>query len=176
MASRIDAKIEAVRQRQTEIERGRARRPPLPEWTVELGIGAGRPPVQVHAGDCYTAGKRRRPVDRDEARRLLADGLRLCTHCRPDTRLNVIDLSDGPTAAPRPTPPEGHRRCTPLPHHRSPNPTRPPRLPGQPGRTLRRLPAKDPQVRPRRHAAVPWCATPVLKQWGPHVHHLSTHP
>ncbi|MER6563445.1 DUF6233 domain-containing protein [Streptomyces sp. NPDC001027] len=31
---------------------------------VELSIGAGRPPVQVHAGDCCAAGKRRRPVDR----------------------------------------------------------------------------------------------------------------
>ncbi|MFI5825377.1 DUF6233 domain-containing protein [Streptomyces rishiriensis] len=82
--------------------------------------------MQLHAGDCYAAGKRRRPVDRGEARRLLADGLRACTHCRPDTHLNVIDLSDGPTPTPSPMPPEGPRRCTPLPHHRSPNPTRPP--------------------------------------------------
>ncbi|MEU5242607.1 DUF6233 domain-containing protein [Streptomyces asoensis] len=123
--ARIDAKIADVRKRQTETERGRARRPRPPEWTVELGIGAGRPPVQVHAGDCYAAGRRRRAVDRDEARRLLADGLRACIHCRPDTRLNVIDLSDGPTPAPVFMPPEGHRRCTPLPHRRSPNPTRP---------------------------------------------------
>ncbi|MBK3633115.1 hypothetical protein JHN52_09150, partial [Streptomyces sp. MBT97] len=98
--ARIDAKIADVRKQQTETERGRARRPRPPEWTVELGIGTGRPPVQVHAGDGYAAGKRRRTVDRDRARRLLADGLRACTHCRPDTRLNVIDLSDGPTPAP----------------------------------------------------------------------------
>ncbi|MFI9566129.1 DUF6233 domain-containing protein [Streptomyces rishiriensis] len=70
--------------------------------------------------------QRRRPVDRDEARRLLADGLRPCTHCRPDTRLTVIDPSDGPTPAPSPTPPEGDHRRTPLPHHRSQSPTRPP--------------------------------------------------
>ncbi|MFI9569547.1 DUF6233 domain-containing protein [Streptomyces rishiriensis] len=81
--------------------------------------------MQVHAGDCYAAGKRRRPVGRDEARRLLADGLGACTHCRPDTRLNVIDLSDGPTPATASMPPEGPRRCTPLPHHRSPSPPRP---------------------------------------------------
>ncbi|WP_307839562.1 DUF6233 domain-containing protein [Streptomyces sp. MBT49] len=81
--------------------------------------------MQVHAGDCYAAGRRHRAVDRDEARRLLADGLRACTHCRPDTRLNVIDLSDGPTPASVLMPPEGHPRCTPLPHRRSPNPTRP---------------------------------------------------
>ncbi|WP_256916639.1 DUF6233 domain-containing protein [Streptomyces hilarionis] len=119
--ARIDAKIEAVQQRQTEIEQGRQRRPPRPEWTVEFGIGAGRPPVQVHAGDCYAAGKRRRPVARDEARRLLADGLRACTHCRPDTRLDVIDLSRGPTPAPCTRfPPQGHQ-CgdhSPAPGHR----------------------------------------------------------
>ncbi|MFE7171307.1 DUF6233 domain-containing protein [Streptomyces sp. NPDC057616] len=27
--------------------------------------------------------RRRRTIGRDEARRLLADGLRACTHCRP---------------------------------------------------------------------------------------------
>ncbi|MFH8974265.1 DUF6233 domain-containing protein [Streptomyces sp. NPDC017890] len=36
--------------------------------SVEPGVGARRPPLQVHAGDCYMAGSRhRRPVDRDEA-------------------------------------------------------------------------------------------------------------
>jgi hypothetical protein len=38
-------------------------------WTT------GRPPVQVHPGDCYAAGNRRRAINRDEARRLLASGL-----------------------------------------------------------------------------------------------------
>ncbi|WP_333741627.1 DUF6233 domain-containing protein [Streptomyces sp. IBSBF 2806] len=104
---RIDAKIEAVQQRQAEVEQGRARRPPLPEWTVELGIGAGRPPVQVHAGDCHAAGKRRRAVDRDEA---AASWPTACTHCRPDTRLNVIGLCRGATPTPYRCPsPQGHR-------------------------------------------------------------------
>ncbi|MFD8050105.1 DUF6233 domain-containing protein [Streptomyces sp. Tu102] len=31
------------------------------------------------------AGKRRRTVSRDEARRLLGAGLESCTHCQPDT-------------------------------------------------------------------------------------------
>ncbi|MFF3489527.1 DUF6233 domain-containing protein [Streptomyces sp. NPDC002701] len=35
----------------------------------------------MHAGHCYAIGKRRRPVSRDEARRLLTAGLRACTHC-----------------------------------------------------------------------------------------------
>ncbi|MER7403013.1 DUF6233 domain-containing protein [Streptomyces sp. NPDC000070] len=45
------------------------------EWIVQLGIGTGCPLLQVHAGDCYAAGNRHRPVDRNEARRLLASGL-----------------------------------------------------------------------------------------------------
>lgn len=89
---RIDAKIAALQQRQAEEEHGRLSRPKPPEWIVELGIGIGRPPVQVHAGDCYMAGKRRRPVTRDEARRLLATGVKACTHCQPDGQLGILDL------------------------------------------------------------------------------------
>ncbi|MET9913403.1 DUF6233 domain-containing protein [Streptomyces sp. NPDC006476] len=100
---RIDAKIEALLQRQAEAERGRRERPPPPEWIVELGIGTGRPPVQVHAGDCHMAGKRRRAISRDEARRLLATGLRACTHCAPDAQLRILDL-------PRQTPAPGGLR------------------------------------------------------------------
>ncbi|MDX3529401.1 DUF6233 domain-containing protein [Streptomyces sp. ID05-39B] len=46
----------------------------------------------VHVGNCYMTGKRRRAVGRDEVRRLLAGGLRACTHCRPDAQLDIIDL------------------------------------------------------------------------------------
>ncbi|MFI9469992.1 DUF6233 domain-containing protein [Streptomyces sp. NPDC052492] len=63
---RIDAKIAALTRRQTEEERGRRNRPAPPEWIIER----------------YMAGTRRRPVDRDEARRLLATGLKACGHCR----------------------------------------------------------------------------------------------
>ncbi|MEU6534131.1 DUF6233 domain-containing protein [Streptomyces sp. NPDC046928] len=90
---RIDAKIAALQRRKTEEESGRRRRPRPPEWIVELGIGADRSPVQVHAGDCHMAGRRRRAVSRDEARRLLATGLEGCTHCRPAARLHIIELS-----------------------------------------------------------------------------------
>ncbi|MFC7992569.1 DUF6233 domain-containing protein [Streptomyces pilosus] len=95
---RIDAKIAALTKRQAEEECGRRNRPPQPEWIVELGIGDRRPPLQVHAGDCYIAGKRRRPVDRDEARRLLAAGLTSCGHCRPDSALGITELSSHPAA------------------------------------------------------------------------------
>ncbi|WUQ66997.1 DUF6233 domain-containing protein [Streptomyces canus] len=55
-------------------------------------FGTGRPSVQVHAGTCHMIGSRRRPVSRDEARRLMTEGLRACTHCQPDTQLHIIDL------------------------------------------------------------------------------------
>ncbi|WP_217243186.1 DUF6233 domain-containing protein [Streptomyces sp. AC555_RSS877] len=98
--ARIDRKIAAERKRQAEAEHGRHSRPKPPEWVVELGIGTGRPPVQIHKGDCYMAGKRRRPVDRDEARRLLTEGLRSCSHCQPDTALGILDLSARPALFP----------------------------------------------------------------------------
>ncbi|MGW3099655.1 DUF6233 domain-containing protein [Streptomyces sp. NPDC001102] len=90
---RIDAKIHVLLRRQAEAEHGRRHQPLTPDWVVEVGIGTGRPPIQLHAGDCYMLGSRRRPVDRDEARRLLADGLRARTHCRPNNGLGVLDLS-----------------------------------------------------------------------------------
>ncbi|WP_406411271.1 DUF6233 domain-containing protein [Streptomyces sp. NBC_01614] len=69
-------------------------RPRPPEWIVELGIGDGRPPIEVHAGDCHMAGHRRRDVSREEARRLLAAGLLSAyIHSRPDTRLHILDLA-----------------------------------------------------------------------------------
>ncbi|MET7729385.1 DUF6233 domain-containing protein [Streptomyces mirabilis] len=54
--------------------------------------GIGRTPA--HRGACgrlYAAGKRRRPVPRDEARRLLTSGVRACTHCKPDAQLRILD-------------------------------------------------------------------------------------
>nr|WSZ11945.1 DUF6233 domain-containing protein [Streptomyces canus] len=96
---RIDAKIARLERREAEAEHGRKSRPQTPEWVVEVGIGAGKPPVQVHASTCHMIGSRRRPVSRDEARRLLAEGLRACTHCQPDTQLHIIDLAArGPRA------------------------------------------------------------------------------
>ncbi|WP_031152910.1 DUF6233 domain-containing protein [Streptomyces erythrochromogenes] len=70
------------------------RRRPLPDppgWVIEHGIGEGRPPVSVHAGDCWDRGKRWRPLSAEEARRALSEGVKACIHCRPDTVLGVID-------------------------------------------------------------------------------------
>ncbi|MFF3505602.1 DUF6233 domain-containing protein [Streptomyces sp. NPDC003247] len=108
--TRIDTKIAAVQQRQAETDHGRRSRPEPPQWLVELGISTGRPPVQVHAGDCRMTGSRRRPVSHDEARRLPAGGLRACTHCRPETLLDIIDLSDGGIPPPPAYRPKDPRR------------------------------------------------------------------
>ncbi|WTL80285.1 DUF6233 domain-containing protein [Streptomyces sp. NBC_01518] len=85
---RIDRRIAAILRRQVEQEQGERNQSEPPASVVALGIGAGRPPVEVHIGDCYAAGKRRRAVDREEARRLLATGVRACDHCRPDATLS----------------------------------------------------------------------------------------
>ncbi|MFE7211922.1 DUF6233 domain-containing protein [Streptomyces sp. NPDC001698] len=53
-----------ARERHREAERRRGERPstpPIPPWTVELGIGQGRPPTIVHVGGCHMAGTRQRP-------------------------------------------------------------------------------------------------------------------
>ncbi|WP_371602311.1 DUF6233 domain-containing protein [Streptomyces sp. NBC_01220] len=88
--ARVRAQISAAEQRETERRQGEERRPPAPDWIIELGIGQGAPPIEVHAGHCHAAGKRRRTIDRDQARTLLADGVRACVHCRPDTDLGVL--------------------------------------------------------------------------------------
>lgn len=62
--ARIDNKI-ADSSGESRGEHGRRVRPARPERIVQLGIGTGRPPAQVHVGDCYAAGSRRRPIDRD---------------------------------------------------------------------------------------------------------------
>ncbi|MFH8792222.1 DUF6233 domain-containing protein [Streptomyces sp. NPDC017941] len=72
-----------------EQARGRARRPPPPDWLIEGTTE--RPPIYVHVGDCPTAGKHTRAVSGDEARRALAGGVDACPHCRPDTALGVLE-------------------------------------------------------------------------------------
>ncbi|WP_147991322.1 DUF6233 domain-containing protein [Streptomyces sp. t39] len=63
--------LDQVRERIGDLERrkreqraGPVRRPPVPDWTVETGIGADRPPLYVHVGGCRMASKRVRAVTR----------------------------------------------------------------------------------------------------------------
>ncbi|MGW2965126.1 DUF6233 domain-containing protein [Streptomyces sp. NPDC001220] len=90
---RIDRKAADLRQRQAEEDRGRARRPPAPDWILELARATGHP-LAVHVGDCGMAGPRTQPVGQDDARRLLTtDGVPACPICRPDTSLHIVDLA-----------------------------------------------------------------------------------
>ncbi|WP_425276651.1 DUF6233 domain-containing protein [Streptomyces diastatochromogenes] len=68
--ARIDRKIELLVQRQAGADHGRRTRPRPPDWIVQLGIGVGQTPTQLRQGSCHMAGKRRRPIDRSEARHL----------------------------------------------------------------------------------------------------------
>lgn len=87
---RIDEAIATAEQREKERRQGERARPPTPDWVMELGIGVGSPPIEVHVGGCYSAGKRRRAITREQALAALADGIRACIHCRPDTELGVL--------------------------------------------------------------------------------------
>ncbi|WP_433916939.1 DUF6233 domain-containing protein [Streptomyces sp. NBC_01744] len=87
---RIDEAIAAAEQRERERQQGERARPPQPDWIMELGIGVDSRPIEVHVGGCYAAGKRRRAISREQALAALADGIRACIHCRPDTELGVL--------------------------------------------------------------------------------------
>ncbi|MGC5004833.1 DUF6233 domain-containing protein [Streptomyces sp. DT203] len=88
--ARLDEAIAAAEQQEREKQRGEEARPPTPDWIIELGIGVGSRPIEVHVGGCYAAGKRRRALTREQALAALADGIRACIHCRPDTELGVL--------------------------------------------------------------------------------------
>jgi hypothetical protein len=83
--------ITAAERREQERLRGEAHRPPVPDWTLETGIGADHAPVYVHVGGCHMAGKRQKAVGREQALRALVDGVEACGHCRPDTELGVLE-------------------------------------------------------------------------------------
>lgn len=86
----VEEAIKAAEKRQAETQRGEDRRPPTPDWIIELGIGVGARPVYVHVGHCYSIGRRHRSITRAQALAALADGVDPCIHCRPDTELRVL--------------------------------------------------------------------------------------
>ncbi|MET7795612.1 DUF6233 domain-containing protein [Streptomyces decoyicus] len=75
---------------QQEAQQQRAVPPPPPDWVVQLGIGRDAHPVAVHVGGCGTAGRRARPVSREQAVRALTEGIEACGLCRPDTELGIL--------------------------------------------------------------------------------------
>ncbi|MCX4971199.1 DUF6233 domain-containing protein [Streptomyces sp. NBC_00654] len=88
--ARIDEAIAAAEQREKERLQGERVRPPTPDWVMEHGIGVGAPAMEIHVGGCYAAGKRLKVISREQALGALADGVRACTHCRPDTALGML--------------------------------------------------------------------------------------
>jgi hypothetical protein len=87
----VRRRIAAAEQREQERQRGIEARPAPPDWLLELGLNRDSPPVQVHVGDCWNAGKRSKGVSRGEALRALADGVKACGACRPDSELGYLD-------------------------------------------------------------------------------------
>ncbi|MFE4017768.1 DUF6233 domain-containing protein [Streptomyces sp. NPDC059101] len=75
---------------QREAQQQRAIPPPPPDRVVQLSIGGEGHPIAVHVGGCRTAGRRTRPLSRDQAMRALAEGLEPCAICRPDTELGIL--------------------------------------------------------------------------------------
>ncbi|MFB6706373.1 DUF6233 domain-containing protein [Streptomyces sp. NPDC056333] len=71
-AERIDEAIAAVEQREEERQQGEERRPVTPDRIVELSIGVGARPVEVHVDGCYSARKRHRAITREQTLAALA--------------------------------------------------------------------------------------------------------
>ncbi|KDN75489.1 hypothetical protein DF19_24005 [Streptomyces olindensis] len=76
--------------RRAERRRGLLARPSAPDWLIERGL-SGQEAVYVHVGGCWNAGQRSGRVDREHARRALADGVKACPQCRPDTAFGFMD-------------------------------------------------------------------------------------
>ncbi|OKI37401.1 hypothetical protein A6A28_32490 [Streptomyces sp. CB03578] len=88
--SRTEQALAAAEKREAATIRKRPA-PEPPAWLVERGIGVGRLPVRVHAGDCWDTRSRCAPAGADQIRALLAQGIPACPHCRPDTALGVLE-------------------------------------------------------------------------------------
>ncbi|MCX4967127.1 DUF6233 domain-containing protein [Streptomyces sp. NBC_00654] len=88
--ARTDEAVAAAEQREWERRQGERVRLPAPDWVMEHGIGVGAPAMEIHVGGRSAAGKRLKVISREEARGALADGVRACTRCRPDTELGML--------------------------------------------------------------------------------------
>lgn len=88
--ARVDGWIKQEEERAAAI----ARRTPLPvpDWVLSYPrAGSTTRPDAVHVGDCGMAGKRTKPISRDQALRALSEGVEPCPFCRPDSELGVLD-------------------------------------------------------------------------------------
>lgn len=65
--------------------------PPPPPFRIQRSVDHARNPVQVHLGTCKLAGRAATSASADAARRALAEQVRACAVCRPDTELGILD-------------------------------------------------------------------------------------
>ncbi|WP_406368161.1 DUF6233 domain-containing protein [Streptomyces sp. NBC_01546] len=71
-------------------EQSRRPLPPPPDWKAEsIRTAAGARPLRVHVGDCIMGNGK--PIDRDQARRMLADNVEACPYCNPDNALGLME-------------------------------------------------------------------------------------
>lgn len=62
--------------------------PPPPDWKLEsIRTGSGPKALRVHVGDCAMSGGK--PLGREEARRILAEGVEPCPYCSPENALGM---------------------------------------------------------------------------------------
>lgn len=76
---------------EAERRRGAEGKPPPPDWLLEQGLNREAPPVYVHVGDCWNTGTRSKGIEREQARRAIAEGVQACPQCRPDSVLRMLD-------------------------------------------------------------------------------------
>ncbi|MFJ8153991.1 DUF6233 domain-containing protein [Streptomyces sp. NPDC094468] len=89
--AQLDGWIAAEERREAERRRGDDRRPPAPEWLVQVGPN-GTDLVTVHTGDCWAKGRRHRPLTRAEALDALTrHQVPPCDACRPDSALGILE-------------------------------------------------------------------------------------
>jgi hypothetical protein len=82
--------IAAEERRLAEKLQGEQARPAPPDWMLERGLNGHSPPVYVHSGGCWNAGRRSSGISREEALRALTEGVPACPQCRPEARLGVL--------------------------------------------------------------------------------------
>lgn len=81
---------EKVRSLEAELAAVQARRPPPspPDWKLEsIRTSSGPKALHVHVGAC-TMGDGK-PISREEARRMLTDGIEPCPYCSPENPLGM---------------------------------------------------------------------------------------
>jgi hypothetical protein len=87
----VRQQIAAAEQREAERQHGIEARPEPPAWLLDHGLNKHSPPLYVHEGGCWNAGRRSQGIGREDALRALVDGVKACPHCRPDTKLGILD-------------------------------------------------------------------------------------